>query len=57
MTMFDNFATGALEDRARALLFHVEAAAEREGLEYPAEAQALADILKQMDASRTPRQD
>jgi hypothetical protein len=54
MTRFDNPPHGALESRSRALLSHVEAASEREGLEYPAEAQALATILKRLDEARTP---
>lgn len=53
MTRFDNPPYGAVESRSRALLSHIEAASEREELEYPAEAQALATVLKQMDAART----
>lgn len=57
MTRFDNPATGVLEGRARALLSHVEAAAEREALPYPAEAQGLAQVLKHLDLGRSPNPD
>ena len=49
MTLFDHPPKTTLERCARRLLCHVEAAAEREGLGPPAEAQAMADILKAYD--------
>ena len=52
MTTFEFSPRGATEKRARALLMHVEGAAEREGLDYPIEAQHMADILKRLDATR-----
>ena len=52
MTLFETFPVGALETRARALLMHVEAAAQREGREDPSEAQHLSDVLMMMDCAR-----
>jgi len=52
MTLFESFTADPLENKARALLSHVEAAAEREGLDPPAEAQSLADLLKRLESGR-----
>ena len=52
MTRFDTAPDNRLESAARAILSHVEAAAEREGLPIPAEAQALARILTEKDLER-----
>jgi len=49
MTRFDHLPSSNLENAARNLLSHVEAAAEREKLPFPAEAQALGDILCRLD--------
>ena len=49
MTRFDNFPKSAWERAARNLLSHVEAAAERENLPPPAEAQNMASILLAYD--------
>jgi hypothetical protein len=60
MTRFETFATDVLENGARRLLGHVEAAAERENLPPPEEALKMALILRQIDIERrdnspTPR--
>ena len=52
MTLFETFPIGALETRARALLAHVEAASQREGLDGPSEAQHLSEVLMVIDCSR-----
>ncbi len=52
MTTFETIPPPGLERLARALLMHVEAASEREGLEYPSEAQHLSDELQTIDSMR-----
>lgn len=53
MTRFELAPLTYHERLSRMLLAHVEAAAERDGIEPPVEAQAMATLLKEMEKGRT----